>query len=203
MFRLFTRGIKLIIISIYRLIASINNWLILLGNNVDLGSNVRINGPIRCDVKPSGKMIISSDTKINSGQLFNPIGRNQISYFRVGHGALLEIGSNVGMSSVTIICSKEVIIRDNVKIGGNTVIYDTDFHSLNRILRLNQDFDLINAASRSILIEDGAFIGAHCIILKGSKIGLNSVIGAGSVVSGRVPANEIWAGNPARYIKSL
>lgn len=46
-------------------------------------------------------------------------------------------------------------------------------------------------------------MGAYCIILKGVTIGDNSVIGAGSVVTRDVPANEVWAGNPARFMKKL
>ena len=55
----------------------------------------------------------------------------------------------------------------------------------------------------AVVIEDGAFIGARCIILKGVRIGRGSVIGAGSVVSRDVPAGVIAAGNPAKVVKEL
>lgn len=55
--------------------------------------------------------------------------------------------------------------------------------------------------AKSIYIEDGAFIGGNSIILKGVKIGKNSVVGAGSVVTRDIPDGEIWAGNPARKIR--
>ena len=54
-----------------------------------------------------------------------------------------------------------------------------------------------------ILIKEGAFIGAHAIILKGVTIGRHSVIGAGAVVTKNVPDNEVWAGNPAKFVKKL
>lgn len=52
-------------------------------------------------------------------------------------------------------------------------------------------------------IKDNAFIGAHSIILKGVTIGEKSIIGAGSVVARDVPDGEIWAGNPAKFIKNI
>lgn len=52
-----------------------------------------------------------------------------------------------------------------------------------------------------IKIEDHVFIGANTIITKPLTIGKGSVIGAGSVVTKDIPPYQIWAGNPARYIK--
>ena len=54
-----------------------------------------------------------------------------------------------------------------------------------------------------VTIKDNAFIGAHSIILKGVTIGEKSIIGAGSVVARDVPDGEIWAGNPAKFIKNI
>ncbi len=56
---------------------------------------------------------------------------------------------------------------------------------------------------KPITIKDGAFIGARCILLPGTIIGENSIIGAGSVVHGTIPDNVVAAGNPAKVISSL
>jgi acetyltransferase-like isoleucine patch superfamily enzyme len=61
----------------------------------------------------------------------------------------------------------------------------------------------VNIPTKPVTIEDGAFIGGDVIILKGVVIGENSVIGAGSVVAKSVPPGEIWAGNPAKFIRKL
>lgn len=55
----------------------------------------------------------------------------------------------------------------------------------------------------SIKIEDDAFIGARSIITKGVTIGARSVVAAGSVVVCDIPSDEIWGGNPAKFIKRL
>ena len=47
------------------------------------------------------------------------------------------------------------------------------------------------------------FGGERSIILKGTQIGENSIIGAGSVVHGDIPPNSVYAGNPAKEVKKL
>lgn len=54
-----------------------------------------------------------------------------------------------------------------------------------------------------VIIKDHVFIGADALILKGVTIGEEAVIGARSVVTKKVPAKEIWAGNPAKFIKNV
>ena len=53
----------------------------------------------------------------------------------------------------------------------------------------------------SVTIEDNCFIGTNTIICNDVIIGRNSIVGAGSIVTKSIPPNEIWAGNPARFIK--
>ena len=57
--------------------------------------------------------------------------------------------------------------------------------------------------SESILIKNGAYIGGNTTILYGVTVGENAVIGAGSVVVADVSANTLYAGNPAKYVKSI
>jgi acetyltransferase-like isoleucine patch superfamily enzyme len=162
---------------------------------------LKVAGFLKVDVTRRGKLKIGKNLEIFSGNNFNVIGRQQKTIFWV-EGELL-IGDNVGMSATAIICNKQIVIGNNVTIGGNTVIYDTDFHSLDPVIRNNKNIDKNNAIKSSVIIEDNVFIGAHTTILKGVTIGKNSIIGACSVVTKNIPPNEIWAGNPARFVKFM
>jgi maltose O-acetyltransferase len=52
-------------------------------------------------------------------------------------------------------------------------------------------------------IGDRVFVGYGSIILPGTSIGSDTIIGAGSVVTSDIPPNSVAAGNPARVISSL
>ncbi|WP_262710533.1 acyltransferase [Dinghuibacter silviterrae] len=56
--------------------------------------------------------------------------------------------------------------------------------------------------SAPVKIGDNVFIGMDSIILKGVTIGSNVVVAAGSVVARDIPDNQIWGGNPAKFIRN-
>lgn len=116
-------------------------------------------------------------------------------------GAIIEIGDNVGISGATIYARSKITIGDYTNIGGNVKILDNDFHPVDPQARLNDDKEQIGTAP--IQIGKNCFIGCNVLILKGSKIGDNCVVGAGAVVSGSFEDNCVIAGNPARIIRRV
>lgn len=56
--------------------------------------------------------------------------------------------------------------------------------------------------ARDIFIGDNVFIGMRTVVLPGATIEDDVIIGAGSVVKGRIPKGTVWAGNPARMIET-
>jgi len=88
-----------------------------------------------------------------------------------------------------------VVMHPNVKIGNHCRI----FH------HVTLASESIIGADTGIVIEEGVVIGAHSIVVARANqnltIGKGSIIGAGSVVTKDVPEGEIWAGNPAKFLK--
>lgn len=116
--------------------------------------------------------------------------------------ALMTIGDDSGMNGVMIYCSKEIRIGRNVKIGGGSRISDSNHHSLNYRERRTKE-DSKCAKTAPIIIGDDVFVGANCYIGKGVRIGDRSIIAAGSVVVKSIPADEVWGGSPAKFIKKI
>jgi acetyltransferase-like isoleucine patch superfamily enzyme len=152
-------------------------------------------------IRNKGNFIIKEGVKINSRYSANPIGGQTFCTFIVKNNADLIINKNAGISNSTIVCWGKIIIGENVYIGGDCKIYDTDFHSLKIEKRISKKDN--DVKTKPIIIKDGAFIGGGSIILKGVTIGENAIIGAGSVVTKDIPPYEIWAGNPAKFIRKL
>lgn len=117
--------------------------------------------------------------------------------------AKLTIGNHSGMNGVMVYCSKKVTIGNNVKIGGGTRISDSNHHSLDYLVRRDANKDSKNASTAPVEIGNDVFIGANCYIGKGVTIGDRAIVAAGSVVVKSIPADEIWGGNPAKFIKHL
>jgi len=104
----------------------------------------------------------------------------------------VEIGNRVTIKSGVYIWDG-IQIEDDVFIGPN-VTFTNDKYPKSK--QYPNDF-------QKTIIKKGASIGANSTILGGITIGVNSMIGAGSVVTKPIPENELWVGNPARFVKKL
>lgn len=176
--------------------------LIMKLNKVKFGNNLNLYGIPVIFRKGGSQINIGENCTIKSSFLSNLVGLSQrtIIVTRTDE-AKINIGDNVGISGATIYARKGISIGDNTLIGGNVKIFDNDFHPIEVEAR-NMDIKKC-IGTKEVNIGENCFIGCNSIILKGSKIGNGTVIGAGSIVSGIFPDNCVVAGNPAKIIKSI
>jgi acetyltransferase-like isoleucine patch superfamily enzyme len=194
--------VRMLLLRQQRLIDAVLVRIIFWGNNVQFG-RFRSNGRPFVSVARGATCILGEGLTLNNGLKGNPIGRPQPCVLFVDYGAKLVIGRNIGISATALVAHHEITIGDDVKIGGGVCIYDTDFHSLNATKRTDPALDRTDEHTAPVRIGNRVFIGAHSTILKGVTIGDNAIIGACSVVTKSIPANEVWAGNPAKFIRSI
>lgn len=163
-------------------------------------SMCRFNGRIYLSIK--GKVSIGNHFIANSGSN-NSIDCGNGCKINVSENASLTIGEYSGMTNTTIQCHESITIGHHVNIGAGCMIMDSNFHSTNWQDRLDRKKDIENHRNAPVVIGNVVFIGARSIICKGVTIGDHAMIAAGSVVVTDVPANEVWGGNPARFIKKI
>lgn len=129
------------------------------------------------------------------------------------HAGKIEIGDDSYIGEGTRIWSAEhVKIGNNVLISHNCNIIDTDSHEIDPIKRALTFQNMIkhghakvnnDIVSKTIVIEDYAWLSFNVSILKGVRIGKGAIVAAGSVVTKDVPAFCLVGGNPAKIIKQL
>ena len=153
------------------------------------------------------RFLFLGDGSITIGKNFHAVSsrrRSVITLFSPCHltiigNAQIILGEHVGLNGNTITARCKISIGDNTMIGPNSIIIDHDGHQAwPPEARWTH-----SGLSKEIIIENDVWIGMNCMILKGVRIREGSIIAAGSVVIHDVEANSLYAGNPARKIKSL
>lgn len=109
------------------------------------------------------------------------------SKIKIKSGAYVSMGNNTCINHGCMIVSHEKItIGHDVRFGPNVLIYDHD-HDFKAINGLNE----LKYKTSPVVIGDNVWIGANTVILRGTCIGDNCVVGAGSVLNGKYLSNTI------------
>lgn len=166
-------------------------------SGVKLGEKATFNGfPVIYRFRES-RIVIGSSCTFNSAKSSGIIGPiKPCSFITLNPNSKIIIGNNVGITGCLIIAATSIEIGNNVLIGANCSIFDTDFHNAG----LKKGLTDTSVPSKRVIIKENVFIGANCTILKGVIIGQNSAISAGSVVVNDIPADSIAIGNPCKVV---
>ncbi len=175
--------------------------LLFFTSNIHWGKGWRLFGVPIIQKHHQSVMKFGEGFSLRSATRSNPLGANHpVILCTWQAGAVLEIGDNFAMTGGSLCAAERITIGNNVAIGANSTLIDTDFHPLDPKTRRQSPQ---GAQTAPIRIEDDVFIGMNCLVLKGVTIGECSIIGAGSVVTKSIPPSVIAGGNPARVLRTL
>ncbi|RGM68374.1 acyltransferase [Phocaeicola vulgatus] len=137
-------------------------------------------------ISGKGKLIFNGKTQFAMGVTL-----------RSDNDGVIQFGQNFRANqNFTCFSNTEINFGDNVLIGWNVNIRDSDGH---KILNANGEITNLN---NSINIGNHVWISSYCDILKGSSIPDNCIVGFRALVTKRFnECNSIIAGSPARIIK--
>lgn len=150
----------------------------------------KLNTVDRSDFDAIGKIVKELLGK-SDGAFINPP-------FYCDYGTHIEVGKNFFANyNCTILDVAKVTIGDNCQLAPNVAIY-TAGHPVHPDTR-NSGYEY----GINVTIGDNVWIGGNSVICPGVRIGSNTVIGAGSVVTKDIPDWVIAAGNPCRVIREI
>jgi len=136
----------------------------------------RLSPNVVIDIDHASSLELKEKVSIHSG-----------SRVTVADGGKVVIGKRVRINNYCRIASRELIrIDDKVEIGPNVLIYDHDHD-----FKCAGGLDARIYKKSSVHIGEGSWIGAGTIILRGTEIGKNCVIAAGSLLKGQYPDNSL------------
>ncbi|CAN5359970.1 acyltransferase [soil metagenome] len=156
-------------------------------NRVFIGEGAKFNGQIE---------IVGDDNLVEIGA-WAVVNASCLRITTSGGEILIGRAAAVVASSLQVPEPSRIVIGDESGVGAESWMTTSDMHpvySLLTGLRINP--------ARDIRLGKGVGGGFRCIYLKGSVIGDGAIIGAGSVVRGRIPANSLASGNPVKVQRS-
>ncbi len=147
----------------------------------------------------SGNGNLSFGEHVQLGVVNSPRYYDSYAYIEARYpSAQVIIGDNVSINNgfVAIADKTRITIADQVLIGVNCYVADSNFHNIEASTQRREDDEC-----KPVVIERNVFLGNDVKVLKGVTIGENSVIAAGSVVTADIPANTVAGGIPAKVLK--
>lgn len=164
------------------------------------------------------RVIIGKNCRINQKTYFTGNGKiyigNNISFgYKLGgnfrgsgieiqprkYDAKIILHKNISMNNnITIISNKSIVIGENCLIGHDCEFLDFDGHGISPNMRRKS-----SGKCESIIIKNNVWFGNNCKILRGTKIGNNCIVAAGSIVKGKFGDNIVLGGIPAKVIREI
>ena len=145
---------------------------------------VKFQGPALCQISPRTEITMDRGAELTIGSGFK---MRPGAVLRVRSGAVCRIGKNVSLNLNNMLaCQQAVTIGDDVLLSPNVQIYDHDHD-----FRAEGGAKAMKYLTSPVVIGSNVWIGANCVILRGTVIGDNCVIGANTVVRGEIPPNSV------------
>ena len=169
-------------------------WMVLWG--------CRLHGMVKCVGLPriertaKGSIEVGKGCCLRSARCSNPVGVfHPVQLATIGAGKIV-IGDGCGISGSVLVAENSITLGRRVMIGAGCSLIDSDCHSLDPAARTCG----ARGKTAPIVLEDDVWLGMNVLVLKGVRIGAGTVVGAGSVVTGDLPAGVVAAGNPAQIV---
>jgi sugar O-acyltransferase (sialic acid O-acetyltransferase NeuD family) len=114
--------------------------------------------------------------------------------------ASLAPGTSIGEGSILL---AQVVATAPITIGRHVVVMPQVVFTHDDVIGDVTTFGAGVRLAGGVVVEDGAYVGSGALVRENLTIGSGALVGMGSVVTRDVPPNEVWIGNPARYLRTI
>lgn len=185
--------------------------VVVKGRQVDLSQRERV-GSNYYKLEAGNVLYVGGGSVLSKNSRINFYGENSLVYVEVNNPnanlkidifnhSIVYIGANcIFNGTLNIMCSESenVLIGNFCMFSYGITIRNSDAHpifDIDNLVRINK--------AKTVMIGDHCWISQGCLILKGTRLNINTILGAGTIIANKVTeANSIYIGNPAKLIKT-
>ncbi len=168
--------------NIYNLISVLYSFVRFFLIKIFRGRNFCFRGIQR--FSPNAEIWLGSEGHLSLG---NKVRAHRHSKISVSNGGKLELGNNVALGrDVSIYCFDSITVGEYSEFGQGTKVYDHDHD-----FRVVGGYKERKFKTSPVVIGKNVWIGCNVVILRGTTIGDNCVVGAGCILNGTYPDNSI------------
>lgn len=162
-------------------------WIKLMRGNRFHASPISVCSPFsEFEVTKGGELRIGRGLKVRSN-----------SHIRVRENGVMELGENVALGyGCMIVCHESIKVGNDVQFSPYVLVYDHDHD-----FRVEGGLKAGKYKTSPVVIGNNTWIGANSIILRGTHIGDNCVIAAGSIVKGNIPDGTVFVQKRDRMLQ--
>ena len=162
------------VISVLFTLIKFSIMKVVLGKGFKFDIIERFSPNVVTEFNKGSKVVLGKKVRVHSG-----------SKLKARPGARLCLGDGVKMNyNCIVVCRSEITIGAGTEFGPSVYVYDHDHD-----FRVGLSKDEI--ANDSVTIGKNCWIGANTVILRGTSIGDNTVVGAGCVIKGDYPSDSV------------
>jgi sugar O-acyltransferase (sialic acid O-acetyltransferase NeuD family) len=171
------------------------------GTSID--GTVVISGRNEIGQLPNASVVVSTgrpEDYVSRLRIVGELGLQAERYATIVHPtAAISVSSSIGPGSVLL---AHVALTAAVRVGAHVAIMPQVVLTHDDVV---EDFATLASGVRlggSVHVGRAAYLGAGALVREGRSVGAGALVGMGAVVTRDVPAHEVWAGVPARYLRA-
>ncbi|MBY4598592.1 acyltransferase [Ottowia caeni] len=171
-------------------------WRLIL-DGVQCQSSVRIRGYPLVHVNKKARIVLGNHVVLQSKSLrYHGFMHSPVKLLADAPGAVIEVGDESRLNGACLHAVKYIRIGKRCLFASGVQVLDSNAHRLS----MDQPSSRLRTVDegRPIIIGDDVWLGLNVIVLPGTRIGDGSIIGAGVILSGDIPAGSIV--RPAPYV---